>query len=356
MMTAVSIFSCTNDYDPGLIENLGMKEQPLRIITKVLTTKSPNFMQEFTRGSVIGLHVVSESTGNIYDSNPDYKNVRAEAFLVNNKLNWRQSPDIYLNEEPVTVYAYYPYQSQVNFDPENIPVRISPDASLTKDYMYGIQASGQRAVNQISPVALLNMNHTLSLLSFQLRMTPEAEGCFLLHAIQIGNKAGGTALCFRGKMNIKTGNIGGCAGTNASTRLKLNTPRMLKKIPDEPQQLMVIPTSRIRTDGDVEVLFTINETTFKYKIPANTKWEKGKRYIYNLLFNGKDITLENVSTSEWLPVEGNMENTILTFKFYVMFGYVRCNSRISPLKRHMKAPRPFYPFSTYRQQHTSIQI
>ena len=311
MMTAVSIFSCTNDYDPGLIENLGMKEQPLRIITKVLTTKSPNFMQEFTRGSVIGLHVVSESTGNIYDSNPDYKNVRAEAFLVNNKLNWRQSPDIYLNEEPVTVYAYYPYQSQVNFDPENIPVRISPDASLTKDYMYGIQASGQRAVNQISPVALLNMNHTLSLLSFQLRMTPEAEGCFLLHAIQIGNKAGGTALCFRGKMNINTGNIGGCAGTNASTRLKLNTPRMLKKIPDEPQQLMVIPTSRIRTDGDVEVLFIINETTFKYKIPANTKWEKGKRYIYNLLFNGKDITLENVSTSEWLSVEGNMENTIL---------------------------------------------
>ena len=311
MMTAISIFSCTNDYDPGLIENLGMKEQPLRIITKVLTTKSPNFMQEFTRGSVIGLHVVSESTGNIYDSNPDYKNVRAEAFLVNKKLNWRQSPDIYLNEEPVTVYAYYPYQSQVNFDPENIPVRISPDASLTKDYMYGIQASGQRAVNQISPVALLNMNHTLSLLSFQLRMTPEAEGCFLLHAIQIGNKAGGTALCFKGKMNIKTGNIGGCAGTNASTRLKLNTPRMLKKIPDEPQQLMVIPTSRIRTDGDVEVLFTINETTFKYKIPANTKWEKGKRYIYNLLFNGKDITLENVSTSEWLPVEGNMENTIL---------------------------------------------
>ena len=311
MMTAISIFSCTNDYDPGLIENLGMKEQPLRIITKVLTTKSPNFMQEFTRGSVIGLHVISESTGNIYDSNPDYKNVRAEAFLVNYKLNWRQSPDIYLNEEPVTVYAYYPYQSQVNFDPENIPVRISPDASLTKDYMYGIQASGQRAVNQISPVALLNMNHTLSLLSFQLRMTPEAEGCFLLHAIQIGNKAGGTALCFRGKMNIKTGNIGGCAGTNASTRLKLNTPRMLKKIPDEPQQLMVIPTSRIRTDGDVEVLFTINETTFKYKIPANTKWEKGKRYIYNLLFNGKDITLENVSTSEWLPVEGNMKNTIL---------------------------------------------
>lgn len=207
MFTTV-IFSCTNDYDPVLIENLGMKERPLTIITKVLTTKSPNFIQEFTGGSVIGLHVVSENTGNIYDSNPDYKNVRAEACLTDNKLSWQQSPEIYLHEEPVMVYAYYPYQWQVNFDPENIPVRISADASLTKDYMYGIQASGQRAVNQVSPVALLNMNHTLSLLSFQIRLTPEAKGCFLLNAIRIGNKAGGTALCFRGMMNIKTGKIG----------------------------------------------------------------------------------------------------------------------------------------------------
>ena len=62
MMTAVSIFSCTNDYDPGLIENLGMKEQPLRIITKVLTTKSPNFMQEFTRGCMSSRKVPATST------------------------------------------------------------------------------------------------------------------------------------------------------------------------------------------------------------------------------------------------------------------------------------------------------
>ena len=107
MMITASIFSCTNDYDPGLIENLGMKEQPLRIITKALTTKSPNFMQEFTSGSVIGLHVVAENTGNIYDSNADYKNVRAEAYLMNNRLNWRQSPEIYLlhnSEHPHPVF------------------------------------------------------------------------------------------------------------------------------------------------------------------------------------------------------------------------------------------------------------
>ena len=39
MITAVSIFSCTNDYDPGLIENLGMKEQPLSCL--LYTSPSP---------------------------------------------------------------------------------------------------------------------------------------------------------------------------------------------------------------------------------------------------------------------------------------------------------------------------
>lgn len=32
-----------------------------------------------------------------------------------------------------------------------------------------------------------------------------------------------------------------------------------------------------------------------------------------------------------------------------MFGYVRCNSRISPLKRHMKVPRPFIIRKTKNQ-------
>lgn len=301
------IFGCTNDYDAGIIENLGTKEKPLKIITKVLTTKSPNFMQEFNGGSVIGLHIVSENTGNLYDSNPEYKNVRAEACTTNSQLSWQQTPEIHLHYDPVMVYAYYPYQSQAHFDPENIPVRISPDASLTSDYMYGIQATGQRAVNQVSPIALLNMNHALALLSFQMSKKPGLEGYFLLSAIQIGNKAGGTALCFRGRMNIKTGNIGGCAGTNASTRLRFDSPYLLNRWPKEAQQLMVIPTSRIYKEGDVEILFTINDNTYTYKVPAGTKWEKGSRYSYQLSFDGERITLDKIQTSEWLPVQGNKE-------------------------------------------------
>lgn len=312
ILLATSIFSCTNDYDTGIAENFSKTEKPLKIFTKVLTTKSSNFIQEFKGGSVIGLHVISENTGNTYGSNTEYKNVKAEAYIKEDKMDWHQTPEIRLSSEPATVYAYYPYQEQTNFDPEKVPVRISADASLTVDYMYGGQLSGQKAINRISPIAMINMNHALAILGFKVRMKSGISGCYLLNAIQIGNKAGGTALCFRGKMNIKTGAIGGCAGTNASTRLTLDSPRMLRANHTEILQLMVIPSSRIKQEGDVEVLFVIDRKTFKYKIPAPTEWAKGNRYVYSLTFDGNKISLDDVETSEWLPVKNEkLANTIL---------------------------------------------
>ena len=80
MMTAVSIFSCTNDYYPGLIENLGMKEQPLRIITKVLTTKSPNLCKNLQEDRSSGCMSSRKVPATYYDSIRITKNVRAEAF------------------------------------------------------------------------------------------------------------------------------------------------------------------------------------------------------------------------------------------------------------------------------------
>lgn len=312
ILLATSILSCTNDYDTGIAENFNKKEKPLKIFTKVLTTKSTNFMQEFKGGSVIGLHVISENTGNVYDGNTDYKNVKAEAYLKENRLNWNQTPEVLLNSEPATIYAYYPYQIQADFNPEKVPVRISPDASLTIDYMYGAQVYGQKAINRISPIAMINMNHALAIIGFKVRLKSCISGCYLMKAIQIGNKAGGTALCFRGKMNIKTGAIGGCAGTNASTRLSFDSPRMLMVNPTDVLQLMVIPSSRITNEGDVEVLFVIDGKTFKYNIPAATEWAKGNRYVYSLTFDGNKISLDNVEASEWLPVKNEkLANKIL---------------------------------------------
>ena len=57
------------------------------------------------------------------------------------------------------IYAYYPYQEDINFNARQIPAKLAPNALETDDYMYGTHAIGQKAVNSTSPLVLLSMNH-----------------------------------------------------------------------------------------------------------------------------------------------------------------------------------------------------
>ena len=43
----LSFWGCSNDKDFGGLENIGWNEKPLQITTRILTTKSTNFIQEF---------------------------------------------------------------------------------------------------------------------------------------------------------------------------------------------------------------------------------------------------------------------------------------------------------------------
>ena len=43
----LSFWGCSSDKDFGGLENIGWNEKPLQITTRILTTKSTNFIQEF---------------------------------------------------------------------------------------------------------------------------------------------------------------------------------------------------------------------------------------------------------------------------------------------------------------------
>lgn len=297
---------CSNDSNFPAIESISAKEKPLMISTRILTTHSANFVQEFKDGSEIGLLITRENDGGLYDEDSDYINVKAKANLISNKISWRQTPEVILSFDPATVYAYYPYQSQMKLSTASIPVWLSSDASLTSDYMYGTHAVGQKIVNSISPMVLLNMNHALSLLSFQVCLDDEANGDYQLTAIQVGNKAGGSALLCKGMMDIRTGEITGVAGCKTSTRLALPEAVALTNEYCEAQQIMVIPTTSPIAEGDIEVIFTIDGNSYKYKMPAQTMWEKGNKYLYKLSLGGEVLTLKEVSVTNW--IQGNGED------------------------------------------------
>ena len=102
-------------------------------------------------------------------------------------------------------------------------------------------------------------------------------------------------------MNIETGYITGSAGINSSTILTLDSPVVLSSAYSKEQQLMVIPTAQTINEGDIEVLFTINDNTYKYSIPSQTNWKSGKNYTYKLNFDGTKLSLDKMNITDWVP-------------------------------------------------------
>lgn len=305
----LALWACSNEIDFLGLDRLNKGEKSLQVITRVLTTKSMGFVQEFPSGATIGLHVTSGSVGDPYDETADYKNVKAVASFGDGKITWQRTPEIRLNYKKTTIYAYYPYQAGIDFNAREIPVRISSNASETNDFMYGTHAIGQKAVNNVSPIVLLSMNHALSLISFQLKQAPGEKRAFIVSSLQIRNKLGKTTLAEEGIMDIVTGKITVLANenTSASTLLALHRPITLVNTFSDVLRLKVIPTAKTIGTGEAQVLFTINGKSFTFEIPANTQWKKGEKYLYKLNFNGKSFHLENISVEDWLPGDGECD-------------------------------------------------
>lgn len=52
LITLISgLAGCSHESNFSAIESISAKEKPLKIITRILTTKSANFVQEFKEGS-----------------------------------------------------------------------------------------------------------------------------------------------------------------------------------------------------------------------------------------------------------------------------------------------------------------
>lgn len=118
----LSFWGCSNDKDFGGLENIGWNEKPLQITTRILTTKSTNFIQEFKEGSMLGLQITSGTVDDLYNGISTYKNVSVKAYRVNGKIRWQQSPEVILDSNEATIYAYYPYQEDINFNARQIPL------------------------------------------------------------------------------------------------------------------------------------------------------------------------------------------------------------------------------------------
>lgn len=289
---AIALFAgCHENHYELPIKKASKQKTALEMTTKSFTTTSTLFKETFLDGSEIGLYITYGNQDSLYKGTSHYKNVKSKAIrLSNGLLRWRFFPDIFLtSNQPVMIYAYYPYKKQKALDPASIPIHISPIATETPSYKYGRLSSGQKEVSRKSPLAKLSMNHALSLLSFKLYQHTDINGLFKLTSIQIGNRAGGNTLQYTGTMDIVTGDITGAAGPYKATLLTIKPSVTLGHSLAKEQTIRIIPTNSPIREKEVEAIFTINGNTYKYIMPKGTCWKKGHKYIYRLYFDGNEI-------------------------------------------------------------------
>lgn len=266
--------SCNNDDNP--VEE-AQNSSALVIRTDIQTRAT---LSEFPRSAELGLFVTSGKLGNNYNSLPGNSNVCS----TYDGAYWEQSPAVFLNSAPATVYAYYPYDGS-NADGQAIPV----EHLTQKDYMYGTHSVGQ-SINNLNPIVQLTMRHALSLIIFQFDMS-DYSGAGIVSKVGVMNAPGKKVLSSEGIMDISTGIITGTKGKNdAAITLEIENNRCAS--------LMVLPTN-VPANGDIIVQFLIDGKVYMWKVPAKTTWAKGTKNTYTVKVSEKKVSVGNVLIKDW---------------------------------------------------------
>lgn len=218
---------------------------------------------------------------------------------VYNGAKWVNTPDVLLTQEPATIYAYYPYRAE-----ETDLTKVHIDHTRKQDFLFGSNAGQETKPTSLNPVADLQLKHAFALLQFKVSKTTYA-GTGRLSSISIWNINSSKTLLSEGDINLKTGVItknpdrtGWAQVSNGSNPLQIIPTTPSANEADYPK-LYVMPCN-IKTGNEVSFSFSIDGYGYQFPVPANTTWESGKKYLYNVVLSGSAINAQNVGVTDWV--------------------------------------------------------
>lgn len=292
IIAATSLISCSERDHYFFVKEINPSRAELQISTRTFTGYPLKRKEIYSPEDKIGIYLCDRSVTFVFPDALRYKNLKANAIKDSHgNLCWHIDPPIYLDSSPVRLYAYSPYQPVSSFPPALIPLSIAFDAARTPDYRYGSLTSGHRQVNYLSPIAQLSMKRILVSLSFRIRTEKKAGNNVYLEAIQVGNKAGGTLWHRKALLDIRTGHLTTVPSSSGATRLTLGKVALTPTASSE-YEIRVFPLSRPAEAEEIEFRFTINHRTYTCFLPPNTCWERGYKYVYEIIFNGEHLSLK----------------------------------------------------------------
>lgn len=221
----------------------------------------------------LGVYVVNTGIDDPYKGSASYSNI---PFIFTGK--GFKSDNILLDENEGSVFAYYPYKSDLA-DPKAVPV----DVSEQTDHLYG---EGDTKVSITSRNVDIEMKHALTQVVFKIRKTTDYQGGEgKITAIVLKNTGTAKPLQTKGSYDITTGTVtttqDGDINFTANETLTDNFISLSS---------ILFPVSA--TAGkDIQVIFTIDGKDLKYDFPAGTAWAAAYRNIYSISLDGNGLII-----------------------------------------------------------------
>lgn len=195
----------------------------------------------------------------------------------------------------VDFIAYYPYTTTLSGTA--LPVNVANQTNLAAiDVLYSNNATG---LTKTSGAANLTFSHKLSKVELAVK---SGNGVTDITGLQVAYQNVNTTAT----LDLATGTLSGAATAQqvtAKTTAQTNTQLV---------EAILLP-------GDFsskEVVFTVGSSTFKWTLPANTTFEAGKKYTYDIVLQkastGNEVAVTGTGTiTDWTTVPGGSVNVDL---------------------------------------------
>lgn len=225
-------------------------------------------------GSAIGLFL-DDGSGDYMGK--DFKNIPYTAGVSDNgeKQTWNTDRMVYLMEPDATVYAYYPYQNNVDINtgvPVDVKSKPGQDLMLAEIY---------RNVNYWNPTVSLNMKHVLALMVVQLQ--------FETHSYDVDVtdiSIYGPGIATSATVDLKDGCLKDLTGKGDF--FKMNGTQTLSQQPIVLEFLFIPDESE--TDKNVSIVVQAGGNEYMVQTSFKDGWKQG--YVYRIPLVFKDYQIE----------------------------------------------------------------
>lgn len=191
--------------------------------------------------------------------------------------------------DPVKVFAYYPYNKDI--EEYTIPVYT---VEQNTDYLYGYSEE----INLNNTKAHITLNHALARITFTITKSKESDFNEYATRARLYNNYS-KALSLYGRMNVLTGDIAPSYDYNdgifkdCKFKPETDTENII--------EFLVIPTAF--KEGEVSFSLTLGEQIVYANLPADT-WERGRHYNYSFDITISGLKLNGVRVEDWNNNEG----------------------------------------------------